>query len=279
VYWVAPGDPTFPIACHGRLCSDQLTSFLGEHGGALPLPTDARGGGPLPGSGVDRSLTLFDRPDGVAIGLHGVRYRGRALHADGGDIYRLSSGGIASPWTPATSDADSANGGHRGFPSALGQVRFDEIAWAAGRSPVAAIPHALELFVPPVTGTSFCFPLTGDEAQSTAAGAPPEGIRVRIRPQVDLSDLHGAALVLAKTLQTYGAMVADTSGNNGVDLSLEGLSRENVRPPGAPRAWPSRGPLALSRDALRSIPFDPAHWEVVRAGWLPGADRAIGCSN
>jgi len=277
VYWVTGHGAEFRIDCRGTLCPPQLASFLRHHE-TLRLPTDRSGHGPRPGAGVDRSLALFDLRDRVVIGLHGVWYRGHVLDADGGDIYAVRSGGIAASWAAVTSDSDRSNGGHRGFPSAFGQVRYDEVAWATSRSPVRPIPHALELFVPPVTGLLHCFPLTQGEARTSAPVAPPEGLRIRIRPDVDLSALHGAALVLAKTLQTYGAILADTSGNDAVDLSLEGLSQENVRSPGAPAAWPSRGPLALSRDALRPIPFDPQHWEVLRAGWLPGSDRAVPCS-
>ncbi len=152
------------------------------------------------------------------------------------------------PWS------NLANVGHRGLPGAYLGIRYDEVA--TDRS----IPHVLKLAIPD-TGGSHVYPYVGDESRG---GSIPEGTLVRLKASVDISGLSPAAQVIARALQTYGAVVGDTSGGP-VELKVENLFVEGSRV-----RWSSLGigPSSLSKIALRDF-------EVVRAGYgAPGPPPA-----
>jgi hypothetical protein len=128
-------------------------------------------------------------------------------------------------------------------------VRYDEVV--AGR-----IPHVLKISVHS-TRCEHVFPMVGNECGTRDRHAPPEGTRIRIRPNVDLSKLRlsRAGRVLATALQRYGAVIGDQSGGS-ITLKLE-----NTVAAGRGQRWDG----LLSATSLRAIPL--RYFEVIRLGY------------
>src|SRR5262249_43346792 len=97
-------------------------------------------------------------------------------------------------------------------------VRFDEIT-------SGAIKHVLKIAVP-ATKCLHVFPMVADECGTRAAHAPPEGTRIRIKPRVDLARFHlsSAALIVARALKHYGAVIADQTRGK-INLKVENTVR------------------------------------------------------
>jgi hypothetical protein len=126
-------------------------------------------------------------------------------------------------------------------------VRWDEID-------AGSIDHALKIAIN--NTCDHVWPLVGDEG-CNGGGLIPEGTRIRIRPEVDLSTygLSRAQLTIVTALQRYGAFVGDQSGG-GVALKVENTVAEG------------RGDLwngVLDPRSLSKIPLSA--YEVVERGW------------
>lgn len=115
--------------------------------------------------------------------------------------------------------------------------------------------HVLHLFfVETSTAAGHVHPMVGHESGKNGWGA--EGQRIGIDPGVDLSQRNGspAALVIARTLQNYGAYLGDNAGSA---TSLKAEQDSAKRP-----VWGK----TLVADALKSV----VTWNdfiVVKAGW------------
>ena len=163
-------------------------------------------------------------------------------------MYYLASNGLHRD---AAGSDDPRNVGHRGLPPPAYAVLFDEIRRGS-------IDHVLKIAVN-TTACSSVFPMVGDECGTAAAFAPPEGTRIRIKPSVDLRrlGLSSAALVIATSLQRYGAVIGDQSGGPAA-LKVENTVAEG-------RGWLWGG--ILGSDSLRAIPLSA--YEVILRGWRP----------
>jgi hypothetical protein len=73
------------------------------------------------------------------------------------------------------------------------------------------IRHALA-FVAGATAHAYVAPATHSAGGSSAAFAPPMGLRVRLRASFDLSGFHGASLAVLRALQRYGMLLTDNAG-------------------------------------------------------------------
>lgn len=105
--------------------------------------------------------------------------------------------------------------------------------------------HVLHLFfVETSTAAGFRHPMVGTESGKYGWGA--EGQRIAIDPSVDLTrrGLSAEALVIARTLQRYGAYIGDNSGG-ATALKLE---QESAARP----VWRGR----LGADSLRGLTWD-----------------------
>jgi hypothetical protein len=147
------------------------------------------------------------------------------------------------------------NRGHRGLPGTFIAASYQEAVIDQ------AIPHVLKLSVPD-TAAGHYFPFVGNEPYPFDI---PEGALLRIKASVSLASLSGPALAIARALQTYGAVVGDTSGdqprargNGPAVVTLENLAAE-----GSGHSWRAAG---LHADSLRSIPLDRGHFEFVAMG-------------
>ena len=201
VYEARRGDPVYEVASSCPHGAPPEFENLRIPTGADPDPTG------------DGAMTVFDRDRGIVAGLWRAEFDQQAgtWTSCGGAIYYLDSGGLDGS-LPASDE--QRNRGHRGVPPTTWAVRWDEIR-------AGAIPHVLKLSVD-TTRCEHRFPMVGDECGTWARFAPPEGTRIRIAPEVDLTtlDLDPAALIVATALQRYGAVIGDQS-NGAITLKVE----------------------------------------------------------
>jgi hypothetical protein len=117
---------------------------------------------------------------------------GARWKAGSGAIFNLRSDKLRpAGWT----SADAA-----GLPILAGLAVYGEAA-------SGAIRHALR-FTAPCTSRHYLYPAR-HEAGSCGAGAPPMGLRVRLKPGVNIAHLPSQARIVAQTLKTYGMILAD----------------------------------------------------------------------
>jgi hypothetical protein len=171
--------------------------------GPYPVPLDApiEGG---PASDGDRHVIAVDTAACKLYELYRAFPRGDHWDADSGAVFDLRSNALRPDyWT----SADAA-----GLPIFAGLVRYDEVA--SGH-----IDHALR-FTVDVTQRGFVHPATHFASSNTDPALPPMGLRLRLRPDYDLSGFHGQARVVLEALRRYGMIVAD----NGTNWYVTGAS-------------------------------------------------------
>jgi hypothetical protein len=102
--------------------------------------------------------------------------------------------------------------------------------------------------------------MVGSDGDSTDPNAPPEGLRFRIKPTVDLAalKLDPQTLVIAKALQRYGFYIGDSSGTTALKV-------EDTRIEGRGELW------HMAPTALCGLPFTPRYWDVLPEGYQPPA--------
>ena len=238
IYWARSRDPSYHIQ---NTCSD-------------PAPPEFRsvriplGAAPDPTS--DASMTVYDLQKGIVYGLWRTRFDPMTHQwaACGGAAFYLSSNGLDG--SLPRSD-QPRNQGHRGVPPSTFAVRYDEIT-------AGSIEHVLKVAVPR-TACYNVFPLVGHECGTHDPAAPPEGMRLRLKPSIDLQSMHlsPAQLTIARALQRYGAVIGDQSGRSA-ELKLENTVVEG------------RGDLwggVLSATSLSMFTFND--YEVIQLGYSP----------
>lgn len=94
------------------------------------------------------------------------------------------------------------------FPLLPIQVRTDEIA--AGR-----IDHVLAVSHPWVSSGPPVWPAIGTDGRSDEEDAPPMGAWMRLRADVDVSDMPSPIQTLATAMKVHGLLLADTGGGEG----------------------------------------------------------------
>jgi hypothetical protein len=236
IYWSGQDDPVYHVVntCNYR----QPPEF---HDVRIPA-----GANPDPTS--DAAMTIYDVDRGLVYAMHSGSYDAEpdTWSACGGTVYYLGSNGLHGKLHMSN---EPRNTGHRGVPPPTYAVRFDEIEGGS-------INHVLKIAVS-AASRDHVFPMVGSDGVSTDPSAPPEGARLRIKPKIDLEklDLSPAALVIARTLQRYGAVIGDQSGGN-VNLKVENTVAE-----GLGQRWQG----VLSANSLSAIPLGA--YEVVELGY------------
>lgn len=201
IYEAGPGDPVY------RVTSTQYE--LPREFEELRVPDGAR---PSPNS--DAEMVIFDRDRGYVAWLWHAEHdeaRGRWT-AGGGSIAYLGSNGLDARLE--ASDEPRNGGSQRGLNGAIVAVRHAEVA-------SGTIERVLKIGVNE-SSPEHVFPMVGSDGDSQDPHAPPQGTRIRIAPDVDLEgfDLPEQARVIAEALQTYGAIIGDSSGGP-IALKLE----------------------------------------------------------
>jgi len=236
IYIAGRGDPVYDIA---NSCSQGRPPEF-DH---VRIPAGAKAD---PTS--DAAMTVYNRGRGLVFALWHAAFDPDALtwSSCGGTVYYLGSNGLDGKLRRSN---EPRNTGHRGIPPPTWAVRLDEI-----RS--GSIDHVLKISVP-VTKCRHVFPMVADECGTRAPHAPPEGTRIRIKPSVDLARFHlsSAALVLARALKRYGAVIGDQTAGK-INLKVENTVAEG-------EGWRWRG--ILGSRSLASIPLRA--FQVIRLGY------------
>jgi hypothetical protein len=238
VYWAKRSSPIYNVRNNCRFAQPPEFDRMRIPRGARPDPTS------------DSAMTVYDRSRGIMYGLFMARYdkSDDRWSSCGGAVYYTASNGLHGDL--AASD-EQRNRGHRGLPPSTWAVRYGQIE-------LGAISHVVKIAVD-TTRCRHVFPMTGDECGTSARRAPSEGTRIRIRPSVDLGsmDLSPGAMVIARALQRYGAVIGDQSGGSIV------LKLENTVASGHGQLWSG----VLRARSLSKIPL--RLFEVIRHGYRP----------
>jgi hypothetical protein len=244
VYWAKPGDPRFDV-----------TGVVGRRPPELNQLRIPRGAQPANNS--DGTMSIFDLQSGYVTLLTDARYDPATNHwsASGATVSYLNSNGLDVK-TGRSNDPRNT-GTHRGNNGADSFVRWDMVR-------AGLVDHVLKVSSGPELSSQWVFPMTGSDGKGPVndPAVPPEGLRLRINPSVDLNrlGLHPQALVIAKALQTYGMYLGDSGG--ATSLKLEDTSSE-----GRGQLWD-----VTTQDLCR-LPFTPAYWQVLPPGYDPSSGR------
>lgn len=218
----------------------------------LRVPTDAQ-----PASNNDGTMSIFDRGRDYVVALTNAEYdpADDEWSASGATVTYLDSNGLHAG--TGRSDDPRNLGAHRGNNGATMAVRWDMVR--AGR-----VPHVLKIASGPEVADRAVFPMVGSDGdyRGSDPAVPPQGLRLRIKPTIDLEDLnlHPQALIIARALQRYGAYIGDSGG-------VTALKLENTMAEGRGQQWD------LSSTDLCSLPFEPRYWDVVAEGYDPSEDQ------
>jgi len=238
VYWAQPDDPEYDVAVDVPENAPELRD--------LRIP---RGAVPAPNS--DGEMVLFDLQRGYVVALTDAVHNPRTdqWSAGGATVTYLDSNGLYARTGRST---DPRNvGTHRGNNGAVMMVRFDEVH-------EGAIDHVLKVASGPEASRRSVFPMVGSDGDSREPDAPPEGLRFRIKPSVELEaqGLEPQALVIARALQKYGFYIGDSSG-------VTALKLEDTRTEGRGQRW------SIPETALCGIPLTTQYWDVLPEGYEP----------
>jgi hypothetical protein len=210
-------------------------------------------------SSLGGSLTLTNDSPMVVVDLCGTPSMPRGLSVWAADVRPLGPQtlrvGAAGAFQHDSNGLDSRNPrsdselnfrGRGAIPDAM-VIRDDLLEWAMATD--GDLGHVLHMFWWETdTEAGFVHPMVGDESDKHGFG--PEGIRIRVRPEVDLTerDCSRAGLVVARTLQRFGAYLGD---NSGAATSLKA----------------QQGSTLITQDALSCLTWDD--FAFVQRGWDP----------
>jgi hypothetical protein len=188
---VGPGQRELPV---------NYTSYGDESDpGPFPVP----GGAPVEGgkrSDGDRHVLVVDRGSCKLYELYRASFRAQPRphwNADSGAAWDLRSSALRPEgWT----SADAA-----GLPIFPGLIRYDEVA--AGR-----LDHAIRVTVES-SRDAWVHPATHCAGDTSAADAPPMGLRLRLKAGYGLGSFSGPARTIALAMKRYGLIVADNGSN------------------------------------------------------------------
>jgi hypothetical protein len=233
------GDWGMPV--YRSKASDPLVRITSSgHTVRFHIPLRAR-----PMIGHDAALTVIDRSTNQVVGLFGAQVSAGRWSVTGLSRYRYSSNGIAG----GLPGGGKANFGHRGIPASVPVVTKAEIQRGKIRHRLEMYWHETAARTP--EGKSAYFPMTGSE--SGHSGVVPEGAVIRIKGSINLQSLHlsPAAMVIARALQKYGAVIGDNAGS-GNSVKLQANAN-----------WSG----VLNKDSLRHIPW--RDFVFVKGGFRP----------
>lgn len=240
IYWARPTDPAYRVSGVGPGAPAQLTH--------LRIPRGA-----VPSSSTDQTMIIYDLSAGYVTALTGAHYDpgSDTWTARGATVTYLDSNGLNV--RTGRSDNPGNVGTHRGNNAPTMVVSWDQVH-------AGAVRHVLKVASGPELSSRYVFPMTGSDGGYNGynPAVPPEGLRLRIRPGIDLAvlGLSPQALVIGRALQHYGIYLGDSSGTTALKL-------ENTVAEGRGQRW------RLPADALCRLPFTPQYWQVVAPGYSP----------
>jgi len=203
-------DPTYGIPYmvvdgHQKLVGVNLGAYGGESDpGPMPVPANALVEGGAQSTG-DRHVLVLDNANCFLYELYNASLNSDgSWNADSTAVWDLL-GNQQRPYTWTSADA-------AGLPIFPGLVRYDEAA--AGN-----IQHALR-FTLPHTRAAFTPPASHYAGNTSAATAPPMGMRLRLKASYDISGFSAPMRAILTAMKKYGLILAD----NGSALYVTGAS-------------------------------------------------------
>jgi hypothetical protein len=248
VYFADEQTPRWDIPCLINKCtiatSDQditRTDMVQN----VPVPAEAQ-----PGAGTDARIIVIDKVTYTEYDLSKAQRTPTGWAAGTVSIYNILWDG-----TPV---GHSSRGS--GIPAYAGLLRPWEIR--QGR-----IEHALAFGYTETAEEKCVFPASKTDGKSTLPFAIPEGARIQLDPSLTEADfdqmrLDPTAKIIARALQEYGMILADTSGS--FKIYVEDL----IDNPYAKEDW-TDPELNLFKDSIYKIPstafrvleLPPGYWE------------------
>ena len=244
VYDAVPSDPEYDIKGLGQPLPELER---------LRIPEGAQAA-----QNSDNSMSVYDREKGYVAALTGAEYDAQrdVWSAHGGTVTYLDSNGLHVD--TGRSDDDRNQGSHRGNNGATMAVEIDEVE-------SGVIRHVLKVAAGPEVSDQFVFPMVGSDGdyRGSDPGVPPQGLRFRIKPSIDLDELGlpSQALVIARALQDYGFYIGDSGGTTALKL-------QNTRASGLGQLW------SVDADDLCDLPLTPDYWDVVAGDYDPTTTEA-----
>lgn len=164
--------------------------------GPYPIPPNA----PIEGgaqSDGDRHVLVVQSGSCKLYEMFAAYPQGSGWRAGSGAVWNLRSNALRPRgWT--SSDA-------AGLPILPGLVRYDEVA-------AGAINHAIR-FTVSRTQRAFIWPARHLASSVTDPSAPPMGLRLRLKTNVDISRFSPTNRIILTALKRYGMIVADNGSN------------------------------------------------------------------
>lgn len=238
VYWAQPSDPEYDVEYRRADRPPELRNLRIPRGAAAAENDDG-------------SMTVFDVDRGIVVAFTDAHHDPTAdtWSVGGATVTYLDSNGLHE--RTGRSDDPRNTGSHRGNNPAVMMVRLDEVQY--GR-----IPHVLKVASGPEASRTGVFPMIGSDGESGRAVAPPQGLRLRIKPEIDVTQvgLEPQALVIARALQAYGVYIGDSGGRTALKL-------EDTRVEGRGQLW------EIEPTALCALPLSPEIWDVLPEGYVP----------
>ena len=183
---------------------------------SLRIPPDARSA-----QTSDAEMVVYDLDRGFVAQLSKANYDidSDTWTVSGGSIAYLDSNGLDARLE--ASDDQRNSGSFRGYNGAVSSVHFDDVA-------NGQLDNVVKIGVNN-SSTEAIPPMVGSDGDLTRPDAPLQGMRLRIRPDLDLSNLglSDQALIIARGLQEYGAIIGDSTGS-AVVLKLEDTERSGL---------------------------------------------------
>jgi hypothetical protein len=148
-------------------------------------------------SGGDRHALLVDRDACKLYELYALTRSAHGWHAGSGAIWSLHSNRLRpAGWT----SADAA-----GLPILPGLARYDEVRRGV-------IDHALR-FTAERTRRAYIYPARHYASSRTDPDLPPMGLRVRLKPSIDVRGFPRQARIVLTALKRYGMLLADNGSS------------------------------------------------------------------
>ncbi len=196
VYTVPADQPTVKV----QLDSSPLMPALQTAWEAVPLPATAR-----PAAGTDRHLVVWQPSTDRLWEFWKLVHEGGVWQASWGGAMQNTSADPGVYGTEAWPGAKPQWGASASSLSiAGGLITLEDLE-------MGQINHALAITVPKVRAGVYAAPAQRTDGKSTDPLSLPEGARLRLDPQLNLTSLHlpWLTLMIAEAAQRYGMVVRD----------------------------------------------------------------------
>lgn len=188
--------------------------------GSLRIPVGAQ-----PADTRDSEMIVYDVERGLVAQLSKASFSAASntWSVTGGSVAYLDSNGLYGALDG--SDEPRNGGSFRGYNGAVAAISYDDVV-------AGLVDNVVKIGVHNSRNEAIA-PMIGSDGDLEIAAALPQGARIRIRPDLDLTSLNldPQALIIARGLQQYGAIIGDSTGGSIV-LYLEDMERS-----GTPGRW------------------------------------------